>query len=148
MICISQAGKKMRTLRFSLVMALAVLMSISAASHSEGGRSGGSHWSGGRGGGHHDGHRCSFGVVIGNPYWGAPWYSPWYYPYYPYAPLVSVPSEPQEQEYIERSQDNYSSRPGGVWYYCAESKAYYPYVRECPDGWQTVPAQPPSGRGR
>jgi hypothetical protein len=31
----------------------------------------------------------------------------------------------------------------GEWYYCADSKSYYPYVRECPAGWQRVPAQPP-----
>ncbi|OGA48131.1 MAG: hypothetical protein A3G25_21325 [Betaproteobacteria bacterium RIFCSPLOWO2_12_FULL_63_13] len=29
------------------------------------------------------------------------------------------------------------------WYYCADSRSYYPYVRECPGGWQRVPATPP-----
>jgi hypothetical protein len=28
------------------------------------------------------------------------------------------------------------------WYFCPNSNAYYPYVRECPGGWQRVPAQP------
>jgi len=27
------------------------------------------------------------------------------------------------------------------WYYCAESKTYYPYVKECPGGWQRVTPQ-------
>jgi hypothetical protein len=57
-----------------------------------------------------------------------------------------VPSEPQE--YIERSRDESPSSPSDLWYYCPDSKAYYPYVRECPKGWQTVPAQPPSGSER
>jgi hypothetical protein len=26
----------------------------------------------------------------------------------------------------------------GPWYYCASANAYYPYVAECPEGWQTV----------
>jgi hypothetical protein len=35
------------------------------------------------------------------------------------------------------------AQPQGDWYYCADSRSYYPYVRECPAGWQQVPAQPP-----
>jgi hypothetical protein len=95
--------------------------------------------------------------VIGWPYWDPFWsypypyyypgYYPYYYPnYYPYAPEVTVPSEPQE--YIERPRQERPSAPSGLWYYCPDSKAYYPYVRECPKGWQTVPAQPPSGTER
>jgi len=79
--------------------------------------------------------------VIGGPIWGTPWYYPYYYPYY-YSPTVAVPSTPPA--YIERSQAEPSSIPSGVWYYCPESSSYYPYVKECPGGWQTVPAQPPS----
>ncbi len=33
--------------------------------------------------------------------------------------------------------------PPGTWYYCDSSKAYYPYVAECPTGWRVVPATPP-----
>lgn len=29
------------------------------------------------------------------------------------------------------------------WYYCNSAKGYYPYVPSCPEGWKTVPAQPP-----
>ena len=32
--------------------------------------------------------------------------------------------------------------PWGWWYYCDASTSYYPYVRECPSGWQRVPASP------
>ena len=32
------------------------------------------------------------------------------------------------------------SEPASSWYYCNDTKAYYPYVRECPSGWlQVVP---------
>lgn len=32
----------------------------------------------------------------------------------------------------------------GNWYYCESSKAYYPYVQECREGWRQVPATPPT----
>jgi hypothetical protein len=32
--------------------------------------------------------------------------------------------------------------PMTYWYYCAAFAAYYPYVRDCPSGWQLVPAYP------
>ncbi len=38
--------------------------------------------------------------------------------------------------------------PYGTWQYCPDSKKYYPYVKECPGGWQTVPAEPPAESGR
>lgn len=31
------------------------------------------------------------------------------------------------------------------WYYCNDSQAYYPYVRECATPWQKVPPHPASG---
>ena len=34
-------------------------------------------------------------------------------------------------------------QPQGDWYFCANSNAYYPYVRECAGGWQRVPPTPP-----
>jgi hypothetical protein len=27
------------------------------------------------------------------------------------------------------------------WYWCNDSRAYYPYVKECPGGWQRVAPQ-------
>lgn len=42
--------------------------------------------------------------------------------------------------YVERSPP--AEPPAPVWWYwCAEAKAYYPYVKECPGGWQRVPPQ-------
>jgi len=153
----------MRTLRLSLVVAVVMMIlcaagiASAAGNYQGGGHSGGYYRGGGHSGGYygrggyHGGHywgghgrsNFNFGVAIGGPYWGASWYYPYYYPY---APAATVPSMPQE--YIERSQEERSDTPSGVWYYCPESKAYYPYVKKCPGGWQTVPAQPPSGSGR
>lgn len=36
--------------------------------------------------------------------------------------------------------------PPRYWYYCEQSRTYYPYVRECPGGWMTV--VPPSASGQ
>jgi len=34
--------------------------------------------------------------------------------------------------------------PGTQWWYlCASPRGAYPYVRECPGGWERVPAVPP-----
>jgi hypothetical protein len=104
-----------------------------------------------RGGGHYRGHhRGGVDVVIGGAFWGPSWYypMPYYYPYYYpeyYSPVITVPSSPPV--YIERDPVE-ESAPSGIWYYCPESKTYYPYVKECPGGWQTVPAQPITGPRR
>jgi hypothetical protein len=34
----------------------------------------------------------------------------------------------------------------GMWYFCNSSKTYYPYVQQCPEGWQAVPATPSAPR--
>jgi hypothetical protein len=34
--------------------------------------------------------------------------------------------------------------PSGWWYFCPGAGTYYPYIRECPGGWQRVAPQPPS----
>lgn len=33
--------------------------------------------------------------------------------------------------------------PQQVWYFCPEANTYYPYVKSCANGWETVPATPP-----
>ena len=95
-----------------------------------------------------------FGVMIG-PYWGAPWHYPppayYYPPYYAYPPVVVQPQAPQV--YIEQPAAPAvapipappvaaAPAPVNYWYYCAAAKGYYPYVRECPGGWQKVLPQP------
>lgn len=93
-----------------------------------------------------------FGVVIG-PYW-SPWYYPpsyYYPPYYPPAPVMVERYNPPvyiEQQAPPAPPPNATAVPApapqtNYWYYCSASKAYYPYVRECPSGWQKVLPQPP-----
>ena len=87
----------------------------------------------------HRGGHVHFGVVIGAPFY------PWYYPPYYYPPYYYPPAAPTT--YIEQGspQSAPERQSQGYWYYCAESKTYYPYVKECPAGWQRVAPQPAPG---
>jgi hypothetical protein len=78
------------------------------------------------------------GVVIGVPL------GPWYYPPAPYyyPPAVYEPSPPV---YVEQAPVMAAPAPQEsvqYYFYCTASKAYYPYVKDCPAGWERVPAQP------
>jgi hypothetical protein len=92
----------------------------------------------------HGGH-VRFGIVVGAPgYWYGPppyyYYPPYYYP--PYPPVV-VPSSPPV--YVERNDlSSTPDRAGAYWYYCADTKSYYPYVKECPSPWQRVEPRAPN----
>lgn len=85
------------------------------------------------------GPHISFGIVVAPPlvYRADP------YPYYHhhhryYRQQVIVQSPPpvyvEQSAYppapIQQAQNN--------WYYCAAAGAYYPYVKQCPGGWQQV----------
>lgn len=97
--------------------------------------------------GYYWGPRYSVGVYLGPGFWYGPYY-PWYYPRYPYyyppypyvPPVVTVPSSPPT--YVEREVRGPEAEPA-YWHFCRESNAYYPYVRECPGGWQRVSPLPP-----
>lgn len=83
------------------------------------------------------------GYSWGPGYWG-PRYGYAYPPYYSYYPPAYVAPDPPV--YIEREP---AAKPAAPvwWYWCAEARAYYPYVKECPGGWQQVPPQPsPAGK--
>lgn len=147
----------MGTLKSRLMAALLIALMVGSASAlASGYYRGGAYYRGG--GYYHGGPRWGVGVTLGAPYWGG-WggWGPGYYyppPYYSYPPyyyppaVVTVPSGPVT--YIEQAQPepapSAQAPAAGVWYYCADSQTYYPYVRECPGGWQTVPAQPPPPR--
>lgn len=76
-----------------------------------------------------------------SPYYYSPYYnSPYYYPPY-YAPVVVAPPTYIEQGVVQAPAPTAVPAPG-YWYYCSTSAAYYPYVRECPGGWQQVAPQP------
>lgn len=53
-------------------------------------------------------------------------------------PAVYVEQPAQQQPAPAASQPQMQ----GYWYYCASSRAYYPYVKDCLAGWQRVAPQP------
>ena len=87
----------------------------------------------------------TIGVPLGPWIYPAPYYYPPYplypYPYahpygpyvYPYPPAAAAPPS----GYVDQAPPAPS-----VYYYCPAARGYYPYVRECPGGWEHVPAQP------
>ena len=120
-----------------------------------GGGFGGGHYGGGFGGGHygggwgygHGGHygHSSFGFYFGAPFYSYPYYSyPYQYPYYYPPAVVTVPVTPPV--YIQQSPPNAQQYPTGYWYYCNTPEGYYPYIKECPNGWQQVNPIPPAPR--
>jgi hypothetical protein len=76
---------------------------------------------------------------IGSGYWwGWPYYG---YPYYYLSPPAVVQQPPV---YVEPNQP---SQEPQYWYYCQDPQGYYPYVRQCPNGWmKVVPPDKPPGR--
>ena len=144
-----------------VVVALGMLAFESVLAAGRGGGShGGWHGGGGRGGSWHGGgshgrswhgrshrhghsHGPRVGVFVGAPlYWPSYYYGYPYYSYpYPYA-YEAPPSYPPV--YVEQEPSAQQTQPPAVWYYCASSNGYYPYVRQCAENWQQVPAQPPS----
>ena len=92
--------------------------------------------------GHHHSH-SHFSLII-DPFWG-PWYYPpprYYYPPY-YPPVIVAPAPPPV--YIEQGSAE-SAPQTNYWYYCNASQSYYPYVKDCPEGWLKVAPQPPATR--
>lgn len=93
---------------------------------------------------HHHRPRVSIGFHFGVPLAAYPYYYP-PYPYY-YPPYYPAPVVVQQQPtvYIEQqpAPQVQPQQPAGYWYYCADARAYYPHVKECPGGWQRVAPQP------
>lgn len=91
--------------------------------------------------GGHGGHGLSLGLHFGVPF---AWYEPYYYPppYY-YYPPAAVAQPPAPPVYVERG-DAPSGETQNWWYYCEESRAYYPYAKTCPGGWRRVSPTPPA----
>lgn len=105
------------------------------------------HRHGGHAGHGHVGIGFYFGAPYSYPYYPFPYYP---YPYYPYSyyppPVVVAPAPEQPPVYIEQapSATQQADPESYYWYYCEKSEGYYPYVKECPGGWQKVAPTPPS----
>ena len=138
--------------RYWKMVALLMMLVFAAASGSamaqHGGHGGGGHGGGGyaRGGYGHGGgwgYGWGVGLALGLPLlWSG--YYPGYYPY-PYAyPVPDYAYPAPAAGYVEQGYGPAALAPQQDWYFCPTSNAYYPYVRECPSGWQRVPSQPPS----
>ncbi|TPQ27586.1 hypothetical protein [Methylomonas koyamae] len=96
------------------------------------------------GGGGHYGHGGGIYFGLGYPYYGYYGYGyPYYYPpaYYPPA-VVTVPSSPPVYIQQQPAPSNQADT-SGYWHYCGNPEGYYPYVQECPGGWQLVEPTPP-----
>lgn len=98
---------------------------------------------------HHGGVR--WGVSIGVPLaiGAATYYGPRYVypaPVYPasvyYPPVAPVVVSPAPVTYVEQPPQVAAAPAAGIWYYCGSSQTYYPYVKQCAEGWQQVPATP------
>ena len=85
----------------------------------------------------------SIGIGFGFPIWGPgpAYYAPPPAYYYPAPVVVSNPNPPVR--YIERQNQNAAPASADWWYYCDQSRSYYPYVKTCPGGWQKVSPTPP-----
>ncbi len=90
----------------------------------------------------------STSVFIGAPFFvGAPFFPVWGWgPWYPsYAPPAPVVIREAPQAYVQ--PPTVQAAPASYWYYCADAKAYYPYVQQCPGGWlKVVPQATPPGQ--
>ena len=91
--------------------------------------------------------RVYLGMGIGTGFYPGYWYGAPYYvgpPYYGPPVYTSPPVVIQQPPvYVEKSQE----LPSGYWYFCPSSKAYYPYVNDCPEDWQRVSPMPPPPSG-
>ena len=100
-----------------------------------------------RGSRSHAFHRgARVGVFVGAPIVASPW---WHYPFpdysgygpHHYPPAVYVQEQPTvyiEQPAPSPALSASQAQPEPFWYYCEDSKTYYPYVQTCATPWQRV----------
>jgi hypothetical protein len=122
--------KRFRRISWLVLMLLFAGAGAGYAEHGGHGGHGGGVEHGGHGGheGRHGGH-FGLDVLIGPEWWGPA------YPYYEEPPVVIQQQEPEIYE---------APAEPSYWYYCRNPQGYYPYVKQCPNGWmKVVPSSPP-----
>ena len=146
----------MKTSKIGLFLTLTVTLLVggstsgSAFGHGGGGGRGGGGWHGGTRVGIHLGAPIGFNYgyypysYYGAPYYGLPYYSPApvYYPPVQSAPVIYTEQDDASQFKVQGVPKNLSPDvQGSWWYYCVDSKTYYPYVNQCAGGWLRVAPQ-------
>ncbi len=83
-----------------------------------------------------------YGYGLRYGYYGPRWYGGFYAPYYWYGPGYGYYYYPPQAEVYAAPEETVVEQPApAYWYYCNSAKSYFPYVHDCPEGWQAVPAQ-------
>ncbi len=92
--------------------------------------------------------RVHFGLHFGFPLYPYAYPFSYYYPapVYHYPPSYSVRVAPSAPPVWVERDDAGREDAASWWYYCAQSRGYYPYVKSCPGGWERVPPAPPPAR--
>jgi hypothetical protein len=53
-----------------------------------------------------------------------------------------VVEQPSVEYYIQPAPEQ--NEEPAYWYFCRKPEGYYPYVKQCPDGWMKVVPTPPN----
>ncbi|MBI3265029.1 MAG: hypothetical protein HYZ58_18030 [Acidobacteria bacterium] len=72
----------------------------------------------------------------------APYWAPYGYSSVVVTPPPQVYVQPAPPTSVQPPPAQPSAQPS--WYYCENPRGYYPYVQQCPGGWQPVAPTPPS----
>lgn len=93
--------------------------------------------------GWHEGHYGWWWIVAGVGYsYPRPIY-PYPDPYQPPVVIVQQPTQPPVTAAPPNPPAPQTAPPPQYWYHCDNPAGYYPYVPQCPGGWQKVPVSPP-----
>ena len=94
------------------------------------------------------GHHTFFSFSFGAPLFWRPFaYYPFYSSYYPIYhdpffdyPRTTVVIQRQPEVYVQQAAPPPAPQTasGNYWYYCPDTRTYYPYVQTCPSNWLTV----------
>lgn len=82
--------------------------------------------------------RVHFGVVVGAPLWWHAW------PHYPRYYERVIVERPGPTVYVEKDAADDERDADQYWYFCPDSKTYYPYVKQCSSPWQRVVPHSPN----